>query len=215
MTTTARAGSPVVDKPGVVDYETAWETQRQLQQKRIDDQIPDTVMLLEHPSVYTAGRRTPAWTLPQDGTPVVEVDRGGDVTWHGPGQIVGYPIVKLSKPIDVVAYVRRVEDAISAVCAELGVHAVGRMRDRTGVWLPADERGPERKICAIGVRVRWAVTMHGFALNCDPDMTYYDRIVPCSISDAGVTSLSRELGRDVTVDEVMPTVEKHLHKILE
>nr|WP_246497872.1 lipoyl(octanoyl) transferase LipB [Natronoglycomyces albus] len=206
----------VIEKPGMVDYNSAWQAQQQLQEERIADRIDDTVLLLEHPSVYTAGRRTEKWALPQDGTPVVTTDRGGQITWHGPGQLVGYPIVKLRKRIDVVAYVRRIEDMIVAVCKEFGINsASGRIKDRTGVWLPADDRGPERKICAIGVRVRWAVTMHGFALNCNPDMTFYDRIAPCAITDASVTSLSQELGRDVTVDEVLPVVEKHLPLILE
>lgn len=210
-----RADKPAVEHHGLVDYEAAWETQRRLQERRIGDDAPDTVMLLQHPSVYTAGRRTEAWALPQDGTPVVEVDRGGQITWHGPGQLVGYPILKLSKPVDVVAYVRRLEDMISAVCAEFSITASGRLRDRTGVWLPADDTGPERKIAAIGVRVRWAVTLHGFALNCDCDLTHFDRIAPCAITDAGVTSLSREVGRAVTVEEVLPLVEKHLDKIME
>lgn len=211
MTTTS---SLTIQKPGLVGYEDAWELQKQLQQQRIDDQLDDTVLLLEHPSVYTAGRRTEAWALPQDGTPVVEVDRGGQITWHGPGQIVGYPIIKLSKPIDVVKYVRRVERMLMNVCAEFGIDTI-QVSDRTGVWLPADDRGPERKIAALGVRVRWAVTMHGFSLNCNCDMTHYDRIAPCAITDAGVTSISRELGRDVTIDEVMPVVEAHLAEILE
>lgn len=211
VTTTS---SLTVRELGIVEYRDAWERQKQIQRQRIDDEIGDTVLLLQHPSVYTAGRRTEAWALPQDGTPVVEVDRGGQITWHGPGQIVGYPIVKLSKPIDVVKYVRRVERMIMDVCAEFGIDTV-QVADRTGVWVPADDRGPERKIAALGVRVRWAVTMHGFALNCDCDMSHFDRIAPCAITDAGVTSLSRELDRDVTVDEVMPVVKTHLPTILE
>lgn len=214
VTTQARPDSLVILKPGMVEYQQAWEQQKTLQEQRIADEIDDTVILLQHPSVYTAGRRTEAWTYPQDGTPVVEVDRGGQITWHGPGQLVGYPIIKLRKPIDVVKYVRRVEDMLIAVCADLGV-ATGRVEGRTGVWLPADDRGPERKIANIGVRVRWAVTLHGFALNCNCDMGHYDRIAPCGITDAGVTSLSRELDRDVTVEEVMPLAERHLDKILE
>lgn len=205
-----------VERRGLVEYQDAWDYQKSLQQRRIDDEIDDTVLLLQHPSVYTAGKRTEAWALPQDGTPVVTVDRGGQITWHGPGQLVGYPIMKLRKKVDVVAYVRRMEDMITAVCHEFGVtSARGRMRDRTGVWLPADEAGPERKICAIGVRVRWATTMHGFALNCDPDMSAWSRISPCAITDADVTSLSTELGREVTVDEVAPVVERHLPMLLE
>ncbi|WP_051325488.1 lipoyl(octanoyl) transferase LipB [Glycomyces tenuis] len=205
-----------VERRGLVDYQEAWDYQKLLQQRRIDDEIDDTVLLLQHPSVYTAGKRTETWALPQDGTPVVTVDRGGQITWHGPGQLVGYPIMKLRRKVDVVAYVRRVEDMISAVCHEFGVtSARGRLRDRTGVWLPADDAGPERKICAIGVRVRWATTMHGFALNCNPDMGAWNRIAPCAITDAEVTSLSAELGREVTVDEVAPVVERHLPLLLE
>ena len=214
MTTQARRETLRVLKPGLVDYQDAWEQQKRLQEQRINDDVDDTVILLEHPSVYTAGRRTPEWTYPQDGTPVVPVDRGGQITWHGPGQLVGYPIVKLHKPIDVVKYVRRVEDMLMAVCADLGVTTT-RVDGRTGVWLAADADGPERKIANIGVRVRWAVTLHGFALNCNCDMRFYDQIAPCGITDAGVTSLSRELGRDVTLDEVMPLAERHLDKILE
>lgn len=213
---TAAAGPIAVERRGLVEYQEAWDYQKALQQRRIDDEIGDTVLLLQHPSVYTAGKRTEAWALPQDGTPVVTVDRGGQITWHGPGQLVGYPIMKLRKKVDVVAYVRRMEDMIAAVCHEFGVaSARGRLRDRTGVWLPADENGPERKICAIGVRVRWATTMHGFALNCDPDMGAWNRIAPCAITDADVTSLSAELGRRVTVDEVAPVVERHLPMLLE
>jgi lipoyl(octanoyl) transferase len=170
---------------------------------------PDTVLLLEHPPVYTAGRRTEAWERPVDGTPVVDTDRGGKITWHGPGQLVGYPIVRLPDPIDVVAYVRRMEHVLIEVCRELGVHA-GRVRGRSGVWLPADADAPERKIAAIGIRVAQRVTLHGFALNCNPDLSWFDRIVPCGIADAGVTSLARELGRDVTVAEVLPIVERQL-----
>lgn len=203
-----------IDRLGTVEYSKAWELQKELQQKRIDDAVDDTVLLLEHPSVYTAGRRTEKWTYPDDGTPVVEVDRGGQITWHGPGQLVGYPIVKLTKPIDVVKYVRRIEDMLMAVCAEFGVAAT-RVDDRTGVWIPADDRGPERKIASIGVRVRWAVTLHGFALNCDSDLDHFDRIVPCAIMDKDMTSLSRETGRDVTVDEVIPVAEKHMRMVLD
>ena len=144
-------------------------------------------MLLEHPSVYTAGKRTQPEDRPTDGTPVVDVDRGGRITWHGPGQLVGYPIVALAEPLDVVDFVRRLEEALIAVVVELGVTAAGRVDGRSGVWLPADDRGPERKVAAIGVRVQGGVTLHGFALNCDPDLAAFDRIVPCGIADAGVT----------------------------
>jgi lipoyl(octanoyl) transferase len=188
---------------GLVPYEEAWARQRELHGQRVAGEVPNALLLLEHPSVYTAGRRTEAHERPADGTPVIDVDRGGKITWHGPGQLVGYPIVKLADPIDVVQYVRRIEEALIAVCAKLGLHT-GRVEGRSGVWLPADDRGPERKIAAIGIRVQRGVTMHGFEINCDADLAAFDRIVPCGIRDAGVTSLSWELGRDVPVSEVLP-----------
>ncbi|PZS35368.1 MAG: lipoate--protein ligase B [Pseudonocardiales bacterium] len=200
-------------RAGLVPYEQAWQRQRELHASVLAGTAPDAVLLLEHPPVYTAGRRTEAFERPSDGTAVIDVDRGGKITWHGPGQLVGYPIVALPHPLDVVAYVRRLEGVLIDVCAELGVTA-GRVDGRSGVWLPADERRPERKIAAIGVRVVRGVTMHGFALNCDPDLSWYDRIVPCGIADAGVTSLAGELGRDVTVDDVLPIVESHLPALL-
>ena len=172
-----------------------------------------TVLLLQHPSVYTAGPRTAWYDRPVDGTPVVETDRGGRITWHGPGQLVGYPIVRLPDPLDVVAYVRRVEQVLIDVCTEFGL-ATGRIDGRSGVWVSADDRGPERKIAAIGVRVARSVTLHGFALNCDCDLTAFDRIVPCGIRDAGVTSLSVELNRDVTVAEAQPVIERNLTTLL-
>ncbi|HET6877715.1 MAG TPA: lipoyl(octanoyl) transferase LipB [Jatrophihabitans sp.] len=199
-----------VIRAGLVPYEQAWERQRDIHAQVVAATAPDTVLLLEHPPVYTAGKRTEPWERPFDGTPVVDVDRGGKITWHGPGQLVGYPIVRLPDPVDVVAYVRRMERMLMAVCAEFGVAEAAQVEGRSGVWLPADSRGPARKIAAIGIRVARGVTLHGFALNCDPDLSAFDRIVPCGISDAGVTSLSRELGRDVTVTEVLPVVEKHL-----
>jgi lipoyl(octanoyl) transferase len=202
-------------RAGLVAYEEAWAEQRRLHAARVAGEIPDTVLLLEHPPVYTAGKRTNSWERPVDGTPVVDVDRGGKITWHGPGQLVGYPITKLPDPIDVVAHVRRIEETIIRVCADLGVTA-SRVEGRSGVWVPADAGPagrPERKVAAIGVRVSQGVTMHGFALNCDPDLRWYDRIVPCGITDAGVTSLTSELGRDVTVDEALPLVERHLTEV--
>ena len=159
--------------------------------------------------MYTAGKRTEPDERPDDGTPVVDVDRGGKITWHGPGQLVGYPIVKLADPIDVVQYVRRVEEALIAVCDELGLRT-GRVEGRSGVWLAADDERPERKIAAIGIRVQRGVTMHGFEINCDADLSAFDHIVPCGIRDAGVTSLSLELGRQVTVPEVLPLAERHV-----
>ncbi|MFC5994428.1 lipoyl(octanoyl) transferase LipB [Pseudonocardia hispaniensis] len=185
-----------------IDYLAAWDAQRTHAQARRDGTGPDVLMLLEHPSVYTAGKRTRPEDRPTDGSPVIDVDRGGRITWHGPGQLVGYPIVALAEPLDVVNYVRRLEEALIAVCAGLGVTAAGRVEGRSGVWLPADAARPERKLAAIGVRVQSGVTMHGFALNCDPDLSEFDRIVPCGISDAGVSSLTAELGRRVTVAEV-------------
>ena len=190
-------------------YEDAWAEQRRLHDGVAGGTEPDTVILLQHPPVYTAGKRTEWHERPTDGTRVIDVDRGGKITWHGPGQLTGYPIVRLPDGVLVVDYVRRLEGALIGVCAELGVAAV-RVAGRSGVWLEADDRGPDRKVAAIGIRVARDVTMHGFALNCDPDLTWYDRIVPCGIADAGVTSLSAELGRDVTVHEVVPVVERHL-----
>ena len=202
-----------VVRAGLVPYEQAWARQRELHEAVAAGKTPDTVLLLEHPSVYTAGRRTEAWERPLDGTPVVDVDRGGKITWHGPGQLVGYPIVRLPDPIDVVAHVRRIEAVLIEVCREFGVEA-GRVDGRSGVWLPADDTRPDRKIAAIGIRVSEGVTLHGFALNCNPDLSAFDRIVPCGITDAGVTSLTKELGRDVPVAQVLPLVEKHLPALL-
>jgi lipoyl(octanoyl) transferase len=200
-------------RAGTVDYEQAWSEQRRIHAGVVAGSEPDTVLLLEHPPVYTAGKRTEPHERPVDGTPVIDVDRGGKITWHGPGQLVGYPILRLPDPLDVVAYVRRMESVLIEVCSQVGV-AAGRVAGRSGVWLPADDRRPERKIAAIGIRVASGVTLHGFALNCDPDLSWFDRIVPCGISDAGVTSLSAELGRDVTVAEVLPVVEGLLPGLL-
>lgn len=195
-----------------VDYQRAWDLQRELHARVAAGEAPDTVLLLEHAPVYTAGRRTAPHERPFDGTPVIDVDRGGKITWHGPGQLVGYPIVRLADPVDVVAYVRRLEQALIAVCAQFGVTA-GRVEGRSGVWIPADGRGRERKLAAIGIRVAQGVTMHGFALNCDPDLSWYTRIVPCGIPDADTTSLSAELDRDVTVAEVLAVVEHELDAV--
>ncbi|CAL9583707.1 lipoyl(octanoyl) transferase LipB [Streptomyces sp. Tu 3180] len=253
-----------------VDYRVAWDEQRRVHAARFADEVPDTVILLEHPPVYTAGRRTEDGERPLDGTPVIDVDRGGKITWHGPGQLVGYPIQKLPRPVDVVAHVRRLEEALIRTCAEFGLETT-RVEGRSGVWVlgdPVERRpaqyggaarsasaeggggrraglsldfdprlndeefdprlnGPEyapsnagqrredRKIAAIGIRVAKGVTMHGFSLNVNPDNQWFDRIIPCGIRDAGVTSLANELGRDVTVDEVLPVVERHLRDVLE
>jgi lipoyl(octanoyl) transferase len=187
-----------------VDYRVAWQLQRELADARLAGGS-DTLLLLEHPSVYTAGRRTLAEERPTDGTPVIDTDRGGKITWHGPGQLVGYPIITLSEPLDVVNYVRRIEESLIKVCTELGL-AAGRVDGRSGVWLPAGDGRPARKVAAIGVRVSRATTLHGFALNCDCDLDAFERIVPCGITDAGVTSISAELGRRVGVDDVRSAV---------
>ncbi len=205
--------------PEPVDYLAAWDRQRELHATVVDGG-PDTVLLLEHEPVYTAGKRTEPHERPTDpstGTgravPVIEVDRGGKITFHGPGQLVGYPIVRLPDHVLVVDYVRRLEEALIGACRELGVETA-RVPGRSGVWLRESDGRPERKIAAIGIRVSRGVTMHGFALNCDVDLGWYDRFVPCGISDAGVTSLSAELGRDVTVAEVVPVVQRHLEELL-
>ncbi|MEU1629092.1 lipoyl(octanoyl) transferase LipB [Streptomyces sp. NPDC020096] len=238
--------------PDAVEYQEAWQEQRRVHTARFADELPDTCLLLEHPPVYTAGRRTAENERPLDGTPVVDVDRGGKITWHGPGQLVGYPILKLPRPVDVVAHVRRLEEALIRACAEFDLETT-RVEGRSGVWVlgdPVQERpavpaltldfdprlqdeefdprlnGPEyapsnagqrredRKLAAIGIRVAKGVTMHGFAINCNPDNTWFDRIVPCGIRDAGVTSLSNELGREITVAEAVPVVERHLREVL-
>ncbi|MFL0579339.1 lipoyl(octanoyl) transferase LipB [Dietzia sp. 179-F 9C3 NHS] len=194
---------------GTAEYTPTWELQRTLATERADGLRGDTLLLLEHPPTYTAGKRTEPSDRPVDGTPVVDVDRGGRITWHGPGQLVGYPLVALAEPVDVVEFVRRIEQALITSCARLGVEA-GRVEGRSGVWCAADGDRPERKIAAIGIRVQRGVTMHGFALNCDCDLGAYSRIVPCGIADAGVTSLSAELDRDVTVAEVLDQVTTDL-----
>ena len=203
-----------VVRAGLVPYEQAWARQRELHEARVAGTGPDTLLLLEHPPVYTAGKRTEAHERPFDGTPVIDVDRGGKITWHGPGQLVGYPIVALPSPVDVVAHVRRMELALMEVCAGFGLHTE-QVEGRSGVWVTADERGPDRKVAAIGVRVARGVTMHGFALNCDPDMRAFANMVPCGIPDAGATSLSQELGRDVTVAEALDPVEAAMRAVLE
>ena len=199
--------------PDYVDYQRAWDLQRDLHAKVVAGDEPDTVLLLEHAAVYTAGKRTEPHERPLDGTPVIDVDRGGKITWHGPGQIVGYPVVRLPEPIDVVAHVRRLEEMMIRVCADFGIEAT-RVEGASGTWVLGGPGEPDRKIGAIGIRVSQGVTMHGFALNCDNDLGWADVIIPCGIVGAGVTSLSRELGRDVTVQEVLPHVEKHLVDIL-
>ncbi len=192
-----------------IEYLAGWDRQRAVHADVVARRTPDTVLLLEHEPVYTAGRRTEPHERPFDGTPVVDVDRGGKITWHGPGQLVGYPIVRLPDPIDVIAYVRRIEAMLIAVCADFGISTT-RVPGRSGVWVTADDRGPDRKVAAIGIRVAEGVTMHGFALNCDNDLAWFDRIVPCGIRDASVTTLSQEVGGAVTVRDVIPSVIAHL-----
>jgi lipoyl(octanoyl) transferase len=216
-----------------VPYRQGWELQRRLHARRVAGEIPDTCLLLEHPPVYTAGKRTEPADRPagDPGAPVIDVDRGGKITWHGPGQLVGYPIVKLAEPIDVIGYVRALEQALIRMCADAGVTAC-RVAGRSGAWVPGDAASsppgsgppgalppgalppgallPDRKVAAIGARVSRGVTMHGFALNCDCDLSWFDKIVPCGIRDAGVTSLSAEAGRQVTVAAVLSSAERAL-----
>ncbi len=196
----------LVRVPGLVPYDDGLAQQRALHARVVAGEAPDTVLLLQHEPVFTAGKRTEPWERPLGGdVPVVDVDRGGKITWHGPGQVTGYPVLRLADPVDVVAYVRRLEQVLIDVCTDLGL-ATGRVEGRSGVWTPDGAR----KVAAIGIRVARGVTMHGFALNVDPDLTAYDAIVPCGISDATVTSLRDELGRSVTVDEVLPRLEARL-----
>jgi lipoyl(octanoyl) transferase len=197
-----------------VPYLPAWDLQRAVHQRRVDGEIPDTCLLLEHQPVYTAGKRTEPADRPigDAGAPVVDVDRGGRITWHGPGQLTGYPIIKLGEPIDVVGYVRKLEEALIRTCADFGVTAQ-RIDGRSGAWVTGGGR-PDRKAGAIGARVARGVTMHGFALNCDCDLDWFGRIVPCGISDAGVTSLSAEAGYPVTVAAALPVMEGHLADVL-
>jgi lipoyl(octanoyl) transferase len=194
-----------------VKYEDALALQRKIHGEVASGNHANTLLLLEHPSVYTAGKRTQTFEMPSDGTPVVQVDRGGRITWHGPGQLVGYPIVKLLKPTELVGFVRTLESALISVCAEVGVNAV-RVDGRSGVWI-SDGKG-DRKIAAIGIRVASGVTMHGFALNVSPDLSKFSQIVPCGIDDAAVTSLANELNRSVDIAEITPIVEKHLVEAL-
>jgi len=201
-----------VEELGVIDYLSAWKIQKEIQEKVIKNIEPNTLLILQHPSVYTAGRRTEITDRPLDNTPVIDVDRGGKITWHGLGQIVGYPIIKLKNSTDVVGFVRELETALIEICNEFGVKAQ-RYCERSGVWL-RDEKG-DRKIAAIGLRVAKGVTMHGFALNVDPDLSAYSKIIPCGIADAKVTSLSAELGRNIPIDEVTPVLKKHILPMLE
>ena len=196
---------------GLIDYSKAWDVQRTIHGEVVEKKRPNTLLLLQHPSVYTAGRRTQDAERPQDGTPVIDVDRGGKITWHGPGQLIGYPIVRLAKPTELVGFVREIEAGLIAVCDELGIKAQC-VAGRSGVWI-RDEKG-DRKIAAIGIRVAKGVTMHGFALNVCPDLTPFAQIIPCGIEDAEVTSMEKELGRKITIEEVAPIVERHIFESL-
>lgn len=193
----------------LVPYQEAWDLQSAVHAEVVAGERPGTVLLVEHESVYTAGRRTAAWDRPVDGTPVVDVDRGGRITWHGPGQLVAYPIVRLAEPVDVVAYVRALESAIIDAVAALGV-TTERSEGRSGVWMPTAEGERPRKLAAIGVRVARGVTMHGLALNCDCDLSAFSRIVPCGLPDADATSLTAELGRRTTIADVEPLLRATL-----
>jgi lipoyl(octanoyl) transferase len=196
-----------------LDYLRAWDLQRELHARRVAGEIPDACLLLEHPPVYTAGKRTSPADRPvgDPGAPVIDVDRGGKITWHGPGQLVGYPIVALDEPVDVIGYVRAVEEALIRTCADAGL-AAERVDGRSGVWVRTG--GTDRKVAAIGIRVARGVTMHGFALNCDNDMSWFEKIIPCGISDASVTSLSAELGRAVSVSDVLESVQRHIAEVV-
>jgi lipoyl(octanoyl) transferase len=207
-----------------VPYLDGWDLQRRLHERRASGEIPDVCLLLEHQAVYTAGKRTSPLDRPAGdaGAPVIDVDRGGQITWHGPGQLVGYPIIRLGEPVDVIAYVRAIEEALIRACAEAGL-ATTRVDGRSGVWVRSGgvrsggvtgSGRPDRKVGAIGIRVSRGVTMHGFALNCEPDLSWYDRIVACGIRDAGVTSLSAETGRRVSVPDMTGPVERHLADVL-
>lgn len=206
--------SLVIESLGVgqelISYQYGWDLQRKIHAQVVAKEVADTVLLLEHESVYTAGRRTEAFERPADGTPVIDVDRGGKITWHGPGQLVGYPILHLPSPMDVVSHVRRLEDVLIGICADFDLPTV-RIKGRSGVWVL--DSAQDRKIAAIGVRVAQGVTMHGFALNCNNDMMWFDRIVPCGISDAGVTSLSQELGKEISAADVLESANLHIARV--
>jgi len=197
--------------PDFIDYTRGWEIQRELHAKVLAGTAPSTVLLLEHAAVYTAGKRTEDHERPFDGTPVVPVDRGGKLTWHGPGQLVGYPIIKLKNPAGIRDYVERLESVMIAVLADYGIDAV-RIQGRAGVWIDADEKGPARKIAAIGIRVHEGVTMHGFAINCNNDLAPYGQIIACGITDAGVTTIAQETGRDVTPADLVSRIIEELRK---
>ena len=203
--------SIAIQRSGLIEYEEALAIQRSIHSEVAQGSRSNTLILLEHPSVYTAGKRTAEIEKPTDGTPVIDVDRGGKITWHGPGQLVGYPIVKLAKPTELVGFVREIEAGLIKVCSDFGV-TTQRVDGRSGVWI-RDSRG-DRKIAAIGIRVAQGVSMHGFALNVNPELGAFNRIIPCGIDDAAVTSMAQELSREITIDEVLPVVEKYLTETL-
>lgn len=211
----ADGAAPEIRHLGLVDYQQAWELQAELAARRAADEIGDQVLVLEHPSVYTAGKRTQPEDRPVNGQPVVDVDRGGRITWHGEGQLVAYPIIKLADPVDVVDYVRRLEEALIAAVREVGVDRAGRIDGRSGVWVPASDTRRDRKLAALGIRVTRGVTMHGLALNCSNTLEFYEHIVACGIDDADVSTLSLELGRDVTVEEMTPPLLRALDAALD
>ncbi|CAB4536604.1 unannotated protein [freshwater metagenome] len=200
-----------IQECGVVEYEIALENQRSIHADVVSGKLSNSLLLLEHPSIYTAGKRTQDSEKPTDGTPVINVDRGGKITWHGPGQLVGYPIVRLSNPHELVGFVREIESGLINVCQEFGI-STSRIPGRSGVWV-VDSRG-ERKIAAIGIRVASGVTMHGFALNVNPDLSAFSKIIPCGISDADVTSLALEIGAEVSISDVIPVVRKYISQSL-
>jgi lipoyl(octanoyl) transferase len=201
------ASDIAVIQSGLMDYEKSWQMQRDIHLEVAEGLRANTLILIEHPSVYTAGRRTDILERPQDGTPVIDVDRGGRITWHGPGQIVGYPIIRLEKRNEVVGFVRNLEEALIATLAEFGINGIS-IAGKTGVWIK-DEKG-ERKISAIGVRVAKGVTMHGFALNVSPDLSKFNSIIPCGMPEAETTSMEKELNRTISIAEVTPVLEKHM-----
>lgn len=203
---------------GLVDYAETWDLQAELAAQRARDEIGDTLLVLQHPNTYTAGKRTQPEDMPDNGQPVVTVDRGGRITWHGEGQLVVYPIIKLADPVDVVDFVRRIEEALIASVREFGVEDAGRIEGRSGVWVPADDPSVgvrrDRKVAQLGIRVTRGVTMHGLAVNCNNTLEYFGHIVACGISDADVTTMSLETGRDVTPDDIAPTVIRNLDRAL-
>jgi len=201
---------------GLVDYEETWKLQAELAAQRANDEIGDTLLVLQHPNTYTAGKRTQPEDMPDNGQPVVTVDRGGRITWHGEGQLVIYPIIKLADPVDVVDFVRRIEEAMIATIREFGVADAGRIEGRSGVWVPADDPQVgvrrDRKVAQLGIRVTHGVTMHGMAVNCDNTLEYFGHIIACGISDADVTTMSLETGRDITPETLAPSLIQNLEK---